>query len=301
MAFVTGSANTMADLLAAVQNACTANGWTLSGSVLHKGTCYMEVKISGINLLQVEGGTGIDASNNLTGRSDMNPGAIGNTITYTYPSNGSVLFAFPVTYFIHINTNPDEVYVVANYSVSYYQLLSFGQSAMPGLGASGNWYCGGNSNYATVTSNGVNSYGGYYYSSDGMGGELFCRIYGAHLGVNTNMDGAETWASDAGQNYTGICSSEWYDLWKRQPNAWNGESILIPVRAYASRGSNFYSPVLECAHARHINIQNLNDQDVITIGSDKWKIYPWWHRGTSWARTAGDSNYTGHALRYDGP
>lgn len=310
MAFVTGNANTMADLLLAIQNACTANGWTLSGNVLHKGTCYMEVKIStggsSNGLILLEGGTGIDGSNNLTGRSNMNPSGLGNDISYTPASgtNFSQAFSFPLTYFIHVNTTPDEVYVVANYASTYYQHIGFGQSTMPGLNGSGNWYYGGNGLYKSCGYGGANTYGGYYYSSyTSGGGDYFTCEFGNAQGLDHNLDGTETWNVDCGNGYTGPQSQEWYDLWRRQPNAWNGESILIPVRSYAPRGSGFYSPALECAHSRHLNLSNLNDQQVITIGPDKWKIYPWHKRGTyfNYSTQSGDSGYTGVALRYDGP
>ena len=71
MAYETGSANSFADLLAALQAACTGNGWTLSGNVLHKGTCYAEVKLTQTqgsvvwpnSALGVRACNGIDGSN----------------------------------------------------------------------------------------------------------------------------------------------------------------------------------------------------------------------------------------------
>lgn len=301
MAFVTGNANTMADLLLAIQNACTANGWTLSGNVLHKGTCYMEVIISGIGLLQVEGGTGIDGSNNLTGRSNASPSAIGVAFSLTSPSV-TISFTFPLTYFIHINTAPDEVYIIANYATSYYQTLAFGQSQMPGLGASGNWYAGCSARYATQSMGGYSLSGGYHYSSSGTS-ELFCAQYSDDQGVDYSLDGTESWHTDANNTSSNMTNQDWSDLFRRQPNAWNGESILIPIRVYAPRTSGYFSPVLECAHARHLSIQNVTDQQVITIGADKWKVYPWWHRGPNFTsgQSATSSYYCGHAFRYDGP
>lgn len=291
MAFVTGNANSISDLLLAIQNACTANGWTLSasGNVLYKGTCYMEVKISGSSV-NVRGGTGVDGSGNLTGATDQAAGQIAL-------SWGRDPIVYPLTYFIHILTSPDEVYTVINYSSTCYQTVGWGQSTISGMTGSGNWYCGakGSGDYGGFGTNGEYSYADY------AAGSLFMRWYdGAKShGVDHKLDSA-TWRDS---NFYGF---EAYDSFNQSPNVWNSESILFPLRAYASRPSGFYSPVLECAHARGVRIDNLTDQQIITIGSDKWKIYPVFKR-SSWNYQSGPpaqgtgSWYAGHAIRYDGP
>lgn len=287
MAFVTGTANSLADLLTAIQNACTANGWTLAGSVLYKGTCYIEVANASTNLT-VRGGTGIDGSNKLTGATDAASGTL--CVPANVGNTTSVPFTFPAAYDIHIHTAPDEVYVVVNYNASYYQIMGFGQSSMPGLVGTGNWYCGngsGRSDPPSALGEGASS--GWNGSRS-----LFCSTH-QNFGVDHRLDSV-TWAVEGAWR-------DWASLFWRQPNQWNGESIFIPIRVYAARPSGFISPVLECAHARQMNIANLNDQQVITLGSDKWKIYPWWARGTAWQTNGSGGTNTGvcgHAIRYDG-
>ena len=56
MAYVSGTANDLAALRTAIINACTANGWTLSGSVLSKGSLYLSIAVNG-NFLDIQGGT----------------------------------------------------------------------------------------------------------------------------------------------------------------------------------------------------------------------------------------------------
>lgn len=294
MAYVTGTANTLADLLTAIQNACTANGWTLStGGVLSKGTCYAEVKSSG-GYITVRGGTGVDGGGNLTGATDRGIGYLGVALA---DSTTPVAFGWPVTYFVHVLTSPDEVYVVVNYGVTYYQQIAWGQSAMPGLTGTGNWYCGVTPP-STTQYGGVAAGSGEYTSTRYGGTSLFCRWYdvGTAHGVHHALDSA-TWADINAVN-------GWWPAQGRQPNRWNQESILIPIRVYASRPSGFISPVLECQHARFVNIANLSDQQVITLSTDKWKIYPWWRRGAvydSGSTAKNGSGPCGHAIRYDGP
>lgn len=290
MAYVTGTANSILDLLSAIQIACTDNGWTLSGSVLHKGTCYIEVKVNG-SVINVRGGTGIDGSNALTGACNTSSGSLG----VKWPGQ---TFTFPISYDIHVHSAPDEVYVIINFDITSYQTMAFGQSAMPGIVGSGNWYNGPDNRF-------INS-GWYKFSQIGSFGErgngtvasLFCRTsYGANgYGVHHSLDSA-TWEVEGS-------ARDWASLFWRQPNQWNSESILIPIRVYASRPSGFVSPVLECAHARFINIANLEDKQIITLGPDKWKVYPWGQRGAPYDANANGgtgSGVCGHAFRYDGP
>lgn len=300
MAFVTGSASSIAELLTAIQNACTSNGWTLAGNVLYKGTCYVSLDVSGTTI-RIIGGRGIDGSNALTSPSDRGYGYLGVALDGSGSPPATPGFPFPITYFIHINTGPDEVYVVVNYAVTYYQLIGWGQSQMSGLNGTGNWYSGSD---GKTTAGGITPAGAYSYNNVGGISSLFCRLFeGNGEGVDHSLD-STTWATDDGGSGPAT-GQDWYAIYANQPSQWNGEAVLIPIRVYASRPSGYWSPVLECTHARHIHIQNLSDQQVITLGPDRWKVYPWWVRGTTFglgrAGQSNDSYYAGHALRYDGP
>lgn len=291
MAYVSGTASSLSDLLTGICNACTANGWTLSGNVLHKGTCYAEVMISG-SVITIRGGTGIDGSNALTGATDQQTGQLG-IVVY------SIAFGWPVTYEVFIGTAPDEVYVVTAYATNYYQQIAWGQSAMQGLAGTGNWYCGcrpkmdyrfeyNGFDLTGETSNGDSPLVSIFGRNDD--GANFCH------GVDHQLDGAGGWNDIE-------ATQDMISLMLRQPNQWNGESILIPIRVYVSRPSGFISPVLECAHARFVNLANLNDGQILTLGSDKWKVYPFLHRtaSQSYSGYASGSWYAGHAFHYDGP
>lgn len=284
MAYVTGTANSLADLLAAIQSACTANGWTLAGNILVKGTCYVRVIISGTQL-QVIAGTGKDGSNNLTGAANDLACILGRSTT-------NAPFGFPATYYIHVNTAPDEVYVVVNYATLYYQFLAFGQSAMPGLAGTGNWYTGSqNTTFSGTVSDDTTLQNGGMVDVDPVVGLFQGRQYAGNRqngAVDHELDSV-TWQVEGAWR-------DWYSPFVVSPNAFNSRSILLPVRVYAPRPSGFVSPVLECAHARFVNIANLDAQQIITLGTDKWKVYPWWSKTNGGAIAA-----CGHAFRYDGP
>ncbi len=297
MPYAYGSAASLADLLTAFQAACTANGYTLTGNVLSKGTLFAQVAISG-SQLAVNAGSGQSAGV-LSGASDVAPCRMGFTTSgTTLGVNG---FTFPMTYSVHIGVLPDEVYLVVNLNNTQYQYLAFGQSSVTGLTGTGNWFA---ASMPALVSNAsgidVRPIGGYmensYYIDAGLFQGLQDYPASQNGAVDHQLDSA-TW----------LVRGAWQDAWTlidNSPSAWNGESILIPVTVYASRPSGFYSAVAELAHARFVRLDSLSDGQIITLGSDRWKVYPWWRRSPYHTGNYGVSDTgtgtLGHAIRYDG-
>lgn len=296
MAFVTGTANSMADLLAALQSACTANGWTLTGNVLSKGACYVAAGVAS-GYLTVQGGTGVDATPALTGAapalSRIGPAWTGDT------------FTFPATYVIHIGSAPDEVYLGVNYEVSRWQWAAFGSSPVAGLPGTGNW-C-----WASVLASISN--GNNYMASGGTGGgnslvQVMAAFYmiannnWCNAFVHHGLDGG-SWSTNNNISPANA-SSATGTLIGRQPNLWNGEALLVPIQPAVARTNGKASIVAQLGHARYLRNDNLQDGEIITLGADRWKAYPW-HRKNASARDGGveitHSGTFGWALRYDGP
>jgi hypothetical protein len=311
MAFTTGNVGNMSDLLNAFRSACTANGWTLSGNVLHKSTCFTSVAIAstgdGAQSLAVQGGTGIDGSNALTvaGPSAWRIGS-------QRPDRPVV---FPATYFIHVLTNPDEVYLVLNYNVVEFQWAAFGCSPVPGLPGTGGWYG------ASVQSSFENANRGSRGASLlGNAGDPYTNRCQPALFWNTGSIGAV-----CGSVHHGLDGADWGfgDNWYsspplpfvdaqspslpiigRMPNAWNGETTLLPIQPILARPSSKVSMLCDLAHARYLRNDNLSDGELITLGSDKWKCYPWLQKNASVRDGSNVDNHSGTlgwAIRYDGP
>lgn len=293
MAYVSGTANSVADLLTAIRNACTANGWTLSGNVLHKGACFVEVMVDDTgSYISVQAGTGIDGANNLTGRADTPAAAIGVTL-FVYIGSADIPFAYPVAYEVFIHADPDEVYVHTSFAVDAHQQMGWGAAQQPGLAGSGNWYAGCRPERGGYGMGGMQP-GGQTDDASYQGVSLFGGTLNYSCGVHHALDGP-TWLVRGSV-------ADAMNILMRQPNQWNGEAILVPIRVYADRPSGFISPVLECAHARFVNIANLTDGQIITLGGDRWKVYPFARRGSSFTSTDVDNTwFAGHAFRYDGP
>lgn len=157
MPYYTGTANDWAALLSALRSACTSNGWTLSGDVLHKGNAHVKVWVAPwseihailglpslylgtIQSLYIRAGTGIDGGNDLVDPS-MYIGRIGGQSSNVADANfDAIPFTFPVEYQVHVHTDPDEVFLVVKHDVDHYQHMSFGHNPLAeSTGGSGGW------------------------------------------------------------------------------------------------------------------------------------------------------------------
>jgi hypothetical protein len=335
MAYVTGTANSLTDLLTALQAACTGNGWTLSGNVLHKGTCYADVSLGTSAdshhfpnaALKVRAGNGIDGSNALTDAltdtaGAMHMGPIPNRAVFTD-------WDWPVTYHIHVLSSPDEVYLLANYgSGQYWQNLCFGQSPAPGNAGTGNWVSAvmgaDMSGELVPQSISIRPIGGIisgfnafyvnclpFFWGDSFSSNVVNALNSRMHGAIHSTTGAAIWTSgtswltnatfDEGQ----VSASRTVDpLLSYTPNAWNNETALLPIQILQGRLSAKVSLIGELQHSRFCRNDFIDDGALITLGSDRWKVYPAYRKDVV-NRNGGDgithSGTMAIAIRYDGP
>ena len=353
MPFVTGAANSLPDIVTALRNACTSNGWTLAGEVLHKDGCYVRIraiaKTDGgahpdFGLIEIQPGTGIDGSNNLTGTPQQYStnwpacGVIGPMGTGTSTSS-YVDWDWPVNYFIHILTDPDEVFLMVNYGSSqYWQGLSFGQSPAPGCPGTGNWSYASCPRAAIDAGSGGRIHGNSRVVVNPGGSELSTWSGGVVPGAvpfwgrTMDQSGAVpnpglfhgVWANDGVT--TGWSHPRYYwnssanpgvamnvvsaalpaqPLPQYSPNTWNNEAHLVRLQILSPRLEWKSSIVGEIKHARFIRNDFLNDGEVIDIGGEKWKVYPAYRKNVSVRNGAGQAggDHSGTqalAIRYDG-
>lgn len=302
MAYVTGVVNSLAALVTAIQSACTANGWTLSGDVLRKGSVYTKIVVNG-SLIEVLGGTGIDGSNNLTGQGP----ALARIKTIA-----GVALSFPMTYHGFIHTNPDEVFFVVVYDTVRHQYIAFGQSDVLGLPGTGGWYsasvhgASGDLIWISATGNGVNNVSAgevvpaLFWRNGGSGAPLASA---GESFVHHNLDGVG-WSTGDDSDGNAGATKALAPLIANSPNAWNQETVLLPINAFVVRTSgNKTSLVVSVKHARYAKVNYHNPGDIITLGADEWMLFPW-HLKDAASSGGGGLSHTatyGWALRYDGP
>lgn len=303
MAYYTGSANDMEALRQALFSACTQNGYALRGNVLVKGDVIVDVQVAS-GYLRLTGGTGVAANNSLTGAcpayAQLGP-------------NATFALQWPVRYEILVHANPDEVYLIANYSVDKYQYCAFGKSSIVGLPGTGCWYAA-SLNQTNSTSFQFYETGStvYYCTAPGLFWRTLSGTYGAAYSesfVHTGLDGTE-WATGASDGLSKASAADaTVPLLSRQPNAWNSEAVLLPIQPMVYRPQNKLSVVADLGHARYVRNDNHDPAQIVTIGQDRWRIYPFFRKNSaSRSRCDTTSNplnaHTGTyaiAIRYDGP
>jgi hypothetical protein len=326
MPYVPGTANSFADLLAALRNACTANGWTLSGNVLSKDGCFAEAIITKLDAgsapangaIQIKVGNGKDGSNLLTDPCN-GKAFIGRLVSTgsTYPD-----WDWPVNYRIHINSAPDEVVMVVNYGAGqYFQWLMFGKSPAPGNAGTGNWCdasisAGGSlmaTNTAGVDPTGVTLRADFSYPRwtpipfwrNNSGGGATPHSHQFH-GVIDATSGAARWNDNAVPSEA-QAPAALQPLIKYSPNAWDSETHLFPLDIVQFRSSAKTSIIGSIASVRLCRNDYIDPEGLIDLTPDHWKVYPCFRKNDTARDGAGTGTQTDHsgtfaiAVKYDGP
>lgn len=336
MAYVTGIALSLEDLLTAIRSACVANGWMLTGNVLSKDGCYAEVMLSsdndesaapwpGLRVRVGNGVSGVDLVDPAPGQASLRPLADAT-------GNGYTDWSWPVTYHIHIMTNPDEVFVFVNYDNLFWQNIMFGKSPAPGNVGTGNWFSGtlprssGSVRRRRVNSFCLTTSGAQFsYISDGQlcGAPFFwdskvsstqpymnSQIHGV---VIDNVGGAIGWSSeDSGIIYAGgylsgavSSASGMLPLLSFIPGAAFNSIVLLRCQILQGRAENKVALVGELGHLRFTRNDFLADGELISLGDERWKIYPFYRKEILDRDPSGSavdhSGTLAMAIRYDGP
>lgn len=294
MAYSTGTAATFSAMRTALTDACVADGWTWDAvnEVVWKGTIFAK--------LTIETGAYGDGLA-LLGRTSLTAGD-GPTFVQIGPAL-RVPVAFPVTY--HIFTFTNEVLLVVNYSGKY-QWLTFGASQQAGLIGSGNYYAAslGHLIPAYVYIDLPNPYASMalFWSTAVYNDTV--KTPNCFIDSNIDLGG---WSIVAGTATTGLATGVKYatELLSSQPNAYNNESILMPIKAFKPRASSKVSQTMEFENIRHIRLDNYTDEAIITLGADKWIVFPWYYKNIA-ERDGGGTSGThtgtfGMAVKYEGP
>lgn len=332
MPYFTDTATSTLDLLTKIRNNLVtgiptpADRYTLQGNVLSKDGLFVSITDQTTHLL-IQGGTGIDGSNNLTGF----PPPSGSELRPRYCSMGPVGtpsgLQFPVTYFLHVHINPDEVYIIVRDNTNRYSHMNFGRSPVSSLTATGNWFyassegstagrsvadigVGDNSNtladarmmFTPITSSGTTFNAATRQNSffqHGLDGNLWTHS-GNGVGINDQLTTQSYFETES----AALGTSATYPFFTRNPNQYNDQIVLIPCQIYVNRASGFVSMVGQLGHFRYCRNDNYDDEEVVTVGTDKFKIYPAIKRNIAFRNGGINITHSGtyaYAIRYDGP
>lgn len=299
MATTTGTATSMTDLRSRIVAACQSGGWSwdAANEVVYRDGVFVRLTAQSATIMALHGRTAIDG------------GAAETSVAYM-AKGGAGDWVWPVTYEVFCFAS--EVYVIVNTHEDFYQWLAWGKSlfadALPGSGA---WYAG--STYQTGVSwtpvitidRSGSSYSSSYTGSANTNPGLF---WSANFGfVHHGLTAATPWASGS----PGGCPLI-NDLLAVLPNSWNDEVVLLPIRKAGPTVDSRYALTLELRNARYTRNDWYAPGEVVTIGQDRWKIYPFFKKNVQYRNgtvsggtsPSGGSNHSGTlamAIRYDGP
>lgn len=321
MAYYTGTANSYADLRSSLLTHAQADGWVLTGDVLSKEGVFFRITAT------AESVACLGCESNAVGNPAPHVVQIGRMVNYTmYGTLYRREISWPCTY--HVFGFDSELYLVVNYDLVRYQWMAFGKTTLSVPGKGG--WCG--ATYGSVPGNhgpttgaarfiGIGpSDGGFWGAPAGLTSAALFWVTGYHYQpaawnwfVNHDLDGLGWYFAPGGnapsRDFIGIRYLS--ELLTRQPNLWNSEAALLPLRCYIERPSFKSSMLVDLAHARHVRLDNCEPGDVLTIGPDRWMVFPWYTKdaarrnGTAYSTSdlsgTDHSGTLGWAIRYEGP
>ncbi len=205
---------------------------------------------------------------------------------------------FPAYHFF----TPDSkcVYVEIEVTTGTFQRFGFGSCDLFNSGATG----GGRFFYGTGGNNQVtNSVNASAWLGASIDNSSFSQEEAPFRGADVGIGGAggvnsgsflrcavdsfNGWAQSCRQNVnssTGVAcqGGGCYDrtLRLQSLNPLNGVGIMLPMMLALNRGDTFNHPVGTMPGMRYMDMTNYLPGDEFTLGSDTWKVFPWWQKGS---------------------
>lgn len=287
-----------------VSQTVASTAMTQPGRVLSKAGVFFRVGITATNI------TCLGCENDAV----LNPAPYLVNVGRIFERSGYPVreLSFPCTY--EVFGFAQELYLVINYATDAYQWVAIGKSTVPGLIGQGGW-CGATlGGTFELSASGTEpvtisaSSGGATGSDRNSSAALFwatqpSKSSALNSWVNHKLD-SHGWTYNGSPDGTPIGIGYASPLIALQPSVWNSESTLLPIRAFKPRPSFKASLIADLANARYMRIDNFAPGDILTLGSDKWKVFPWYRKDII-NRNGGNSvNHTGTfgwAIRYEGP
>lgn len=309
MAYQTGVVTTASDLATTIKNFAVAQGWTLTGDVVSKNGCYVELTTPSSSELKVQG-----AKN-------------GNFVAPDLCPRNSRIFLtnWPTSAIYHLMSfdNPETIWCTINFGTIYYMHIGFGNVQKYGDWAGGMWFHAQHttSNKDLGCMTGINGYARPFYSNTPNNCALFwSQLDNSIISSASNNKCSflhcelrgEIWpamgAINDASDYNIIhCPTIIGPLQKCNPNAFNGQTVLTPFQLFLQGTDGHMMPIGHVEHLRFVKLTNYNPGDIIQLGPDRWKLYPWFKldtanpNGISYSSDdLATTGVLGVAVRYDG-
>ena len=319
MAYETGTASSVVDLLDKFRLFAVAQGWTSNRDVaagagrevcISKGSAFFNFRAWNNETMLVNGTNTASKYGITMNGSDGYAGGTAWDRQAGYPVRGSttggdqahVLFPlvtttgpFPAYHFFA----PDAKTLYAEVEITTGAFMRFGcgtldlfNPAAPGGGRFCYAVCGQHVTNSTATSSWLgadmdnSSYGLEFvpfrsadYTTNNSG-YSFGSMVRAQFGSFNNWAGSGRTVTTAGLNMAcqgGGCHDK--VLRDYSPNPLNGVGVLLPNIVSLNVGDEYLAPIGVIPGQRLMDMTNYLPGDEFTLGSDTWKVFPWYQKG----------------------
>lgn len=302
MSYVSGTLNSVADILAQFKSCASAAGWTVDEDDISKGGYTLTASLKtylpatlDIDYLEFQGTCNADSSKSEIFR--MIP-----------PDAAGFEMDWPIFYECFYFTDPDEVYFTFRYHSHYYQRICFGNSPAEGV-SSCFWF---SAPFRGVVSPGSSSVGEVNYistksvftargSNSRLQPGLFCTegcFYNALDNRWCNQTSGTAADSHNGNQYLA-------SLLHAAPSPFTSSPSLYPIKLIGSRTtSGAYTIMGWLRNARVLRMDYLTPGQIVTYGNDKWKMQPHYRFNPDEPLSGNQSTHSGSfgfAFRDDRP
>lgn len=316
MAYQTISVSNQTDYIAAINNFAVANGWTLTSGVLSKAGVSSQVQLtnpSGTDVFINAGRGGVFTGPDTT--------RVAFKLTTWLPSMQLEMFYF---------ANPDTFWFTLNWKPGFFLHSGFGSIAKYGTWTGGLWIHGQHADRTgsnddrcfSLVDGSQAPFGNGYAAECGLfwGQSTTASFNGLYLNNAVSKihcelrgyiweNGIEALASVAPTQARVEIPLLITPIHKTNPNTFNGQTILTPFELFLQNTDLHYMGIGNIGHMRYVRLVNYNPKDIVTIGTQRWKIYPWCRKDPANPDgiTGGldpnrfSTGLNGFAVRYDGP
>lgn len=318
MAYQTGTASGANDLLDklrlfAVANGWSANRWAAIGNgrelCLAKGSAFFSLRSYQNETVALNGGTGTNRTGlAVTGADGYSAGAAWDRQP-GYPQRTSGGATDQYSGYTPFVTNPGPfpayhmfapdsktIYLEVEVTTGTFQRLGFGALDLfnPASAGGGRFFYATGGHAAATDSTATSAWLGSHIDNGSYSLEEV-PFRAADYGANTTQPGScvraafgsfDNWCGSATRisqtllaqacQGGGVHDKILRDL---SPNPLNGIGILTPNVVSVSRADDFLSPLGVVPGMRYMDMTNYLPGDEFTLGSDVWKVFPWYQKG----------------------
>jgi len=318
MSYSTGTSTGVNDLLDKLRLFAIAEGWTANRNAavtggtevcLEKGTSFFNL-LSGQNTtLRVDGiataskyGISINGSDGYSGGDnwDRQSGYPQRTVTPSVTDQFVGFLpivtnfgSFPAYHFFSYNSG-DSIHVELEISTGIFLRLGFGKLDLFAASVTGD----GRYFYATCGRHVTNSISSNQWLGEPIGNTATMEevpFRAAEWGLSSGKSGSavrcqvgatNAWAG-SGSNIGntslplaaqgGCCHDR--VIMQLSPNPLNGVGVLTPVTVAVNNAGQYLQPIGTMPGIRYMDMTNYLPGDEFTLGSDTWKVFPWYNKG----------------------